>query len=428
MTVAARPAPVLPRTGPSGLAIYGGSGNNGVCDKLALTEFLTSHNEQANAWASVEGISLSQVADFIRQLEPEVLSRDVRVTNHGFRKGAGASAFQSVFQAGTAVLVNQFGYPVVRCLSGNPLTPPISTKARYVGTQWPGFNQATLTIIVAPPGNVPNVPTAVTKGTGSTSSSASWDGTYSVQPSTISCTGDAPAGTFDSVINQAVPASGLVVSGNSIPGPSGTTLAIDSAGQTKNTYAVPNFPDSSVAVTFAFSRDAGGAAILTGSVDINLVMPGSSLAEKCTLPFKGTRTGDSAAAPVATPDPSVAKNDAETYHRIINVEMPNIDADQRNLRFECSMPASGGATTCQISSLANALHDCQLLLTDIGSVPVPPGYAMGDTRLRQGLQEMLAALAELAKGTAQHEFEVGVAAFQNAGAVLRNGIALLPPG
>ena len=144
--------------GPDGVAIYGGSGNNHVCNKQKLIDFLTSHSSEGAAWAAVEGISTSQISSFIGELTPQILSQDVRVTNHGFSNGH-ATTYQSVFQAGTAVLVNKYGYPVVRCLCGNPLTPPVSGKKyRYTGQQWPGFNQTTIIIYVAPPGNVPNVP------------------------------------------------------------------------------------------------------------------------------------------------------------------------------------------------------------------------------------------------------------------------------
>ncbi|MDP9326184.1 MAG: hypothetical protein M3O87_06580, partial [Candidatus Dormibacteraeota bacterium] len=161
-SASATAAPSTPPTaapkGPSGVAIYGGSGNNRICDKQKLIDFLTTHPSEAAAWASVEGISTAQIPDFIRQLSPEILSQDVRVTNHGFANGR-ATTYQSVFQAGTAVLVNQYGYPVVRCLCGNPLTPPTSNqRVRYTGDRWPGFNQTTIIIYVAPPGNVPNVP------------------------------------------------------------------------------------------------------------------------------------------------------------------------------------------------------------------------------------------------------------------------------
>jgi hypothetical protein len=159
---AASPQP--PPKGPNGVAIYGGSGSNSVCDKQKLIDFLTTHSAEASAWAGVEGISTAQISDFIRPLTPEILSQDVRVTNHGFSNSR-ATTYQSVFQAGTAVLVNQYGYPVARCLCGNPLTPPVSGKRyHYTGQQWPGFSQTAIVIYVPLPGSMPNGPTTVPAG------------------------------------------------------------------------------------------------------------------------------------------------------------------------------------------------------------------------------------------------------------------------
>jgi hypothetical protein len=39
-----------------------------------------------------------------------ILQRDTRVTNHGFRNGR-ATPTQSILQAGTAVLVDEYGVP-----------------------------------------------------------------------------------------------------------------------------------------------------------------------------------------------------------------------------------------------------------------------------------------------------------------------------
>ena len=56
----------------------------------------------------------------LSRLTPLVLRTDTVVTNHGYIDGAG-DAFTSVLQAGTAVLVDDYGVPAVRCYCGNPL-------------------------------------------------------------------------------------------------------------------------------------------------------------------------------------------------------------------------------------------------------------------------------------------------------------------
>jgi hypothetical protein len=74
----------------------------------------------------VLGISPTEkaVAAYIRHLRPVTLTRDTRVTNHTFVDGR-AVAFQSILQAGTAVLVDKDGVPVARCRCGNPLLEAI---------------------------------------------------------------------------------------------------------------------------------------------------------------------------------------------------------------------------------------------------------------------------------------------------------------
>jgi hypothetical protein len=55
-----------------------------------------------------------------------------------------------VLQAGTAVLVDNYGVPRARCACGNPLLPPRSVSAApsYTGTRWPGFSPTNVTVIV----------------------------------------------------------------------------------------------------------------------------------------------------------------------------------------------------------------------------------------------------------------------------------------
>jgi hypothetical protein len=104
---------------------YGGSGSLHVCDREALVEFLLANKKQRQAWAGVLGIDSDKdsVSHYIRSLTPVTLTVDTRVTNHDFVNGR-AVPFQSILAAGTAVLVDKYGRPVVRCKCGNPLTFP----------------------------------------------------------------------------------------------------------------------------------------------------------------------------------------------------------------------------------------------------------------------------------------------------------------
>jgi hypothetical protein len=120
--------------------LYGGTLNEASCDREKQITFLQANPDKAAAFASVLGIGTDQIPDYMRGLTSVVLRHDTRVTNHGFVDGT-ATSFQSVLQAGTAVLVDKQGIPRVRCMCGNPLTPPtaIEGDVRYRGQTWPGF-------------------------------------------------------------------------------------------------------------------------------------------------------------------------------------------------------------------------------------------------------------------------------------------------
>lgn len=141
------PPGVVPTSGqvpPPGSPPYGGSGSDKVCDREKLVGFLTAQPERAAAWAGVLGVAVADIPTYIRSLTPTVLLYDTRVTNHGFAGGR-ATPRQSVLQAGTAVLVDANGDPVVRCRCGNPLRPPATVpKPKPVGTPWPGYQPTAL--------------------------------------------------------------------------------------------------------------------------------------------------------------------------------------------------------------------------------------------------------------------------------------------
>jgi hypothetical protein len=104
---------------------FGGSGSLHVCDREALVDFLLNNKAERRAWAGVLGIDSDKdsVSRYVRSLTPVTLTVDTRVTNHNFVNGR-AVPFQSILAAGTAVLVDKYGRPVVRCKCGNPLTWP----------------------------------------------------------------------------------------------------------------------------------------------------------------------------------------------------------------------------------------------------------------------------------------------------------------
>ena len=133
--------------------LYGGSGELGTCDPDTLTGFLTANPAAGSAWAAVPGIAPEGIDDYVAGLTPVVLLHDTAVTNHGFGNGI-ATPRQSVLQAGTAVLVDASGIPVVRCACGNPLTAPTVRDlpaADFRGARWDGFDaSAALTVTAGP--------------------------------------------------------------------------------------------------------------------------------------------------------------------------------------------------------------------------------------------------------------------------------------
>lgn len=108
---------------------YGGSGSDKVCDRDLLIKYLKANPDRMRAWARVVGIDpdFRTVSRYIAKLHPVTLTRDTQVTNHSFVNGQ-AVGFQSILQAGTAVLVDKYGRPVARCRCGNPLKEPIFYK------------------------------------------------------------------------------------------------------------------------------------------------------------------------------------------------------------------------------------------------------------------------------------------------------------
>ncbi|MFF4182454.1 DUF6777 domain-containing protein [Streptomyces sp. NPDC001691] len=120
--------------------LYGGTQSVASCDVEKQIRFLGGDRAKNRAFAEAAGIDPGSVAGFLRGLTPVVLREDTRVTNHGFRDGS-ATSFQSVLQAGTAVLIDDHGAPRVRCACGNPLKPPNTHQGGWndKGKPWPGF-------------------------------------------------------------------------------------------------------------------------------------------------------------------------------------------------------------------------------------------------------------------------------------------------
>ena len=137
-----------PATFKGGLpGLYGGTRSYSTCDAHKLVAFLTYNQAKAVAWATTLGIQTSEIRHYVSKLTAVTLRTDTRVTNHGYLNGR-ATTLQAVLEAGTAVFVDRYGEPVVKCYCGNPLTPPVLySSPTYTGPIWDGFSSSHITII-----------------------------------------------------------------------------------------------------------------------------------------------------------------------------------------------------------------------------------------------------------------------------------------
>jgi len=141
-------------------ALYGGSKSKQIADREGQLAFLSANPDKAAAfcaalnadptlrWSGGTQVAPDQLPAYFADLTPMRLTRDIRVTNHGFRDGK-PTPRQSVLQAGQLVLVDRYGVPRVRCECGNPLIPPKPVRGTpsYTGPRWPGFDPATVIVI-----------------------------------------------------------------------------------------------------------------------------------------------------------------------------------------------------------------------------------------------------------------------------------------
>ncbi|MEU4466769.1 DUF6777 domain-containing protein [Streptomyces sp. NPDC024017] len=132
--------------------LYGGTERTGSCDIGRQVGHLTRDPARGRAFAEAAGIAPESVPDHVRALTPVVLRADTRVTSHGLRAGR-VTRYQSVLQAGTAVLVDDRGVPRVRCACGNPLRPPAALRGTPVtrGTPWPGYRPGEVIVVTPAP-------------------------------------------------------------------------------------------------------------------------------------------------------------------------------------------------------------------------------------------------------------------------------------
>ena len=92
-----------------------------ACNNADLLAQLQADPAKLAAFGGVFGIGAGDVPAFVDSLSPVVLRAATSVTDHPFADGAFVEQ-PAVLAAGTAVLINSYGEPTVKCFNGNPLT------------------------------------------------------------------------------------------------------------------------------------------------------------------------------------------------------------------------------------------------------------------------------------------------------------------
>ncbi len=92
-----------------------------ACTTAEYLSDLQADPAKLAAFGGVFGLGPADVPAFVDSLSPVVLRAATSVTDHPFTEGAFVEQ-PAVLAPGTAVLVNSYGEPTVKCFNGNPLT------------------------------------------------------------------------------------------------------------------------------------------------------------------------------------------------------------------------------------------------------------------------------------------------------------------
>jgi hypothetical protein len=307
-------------------ALYGGSKSKVISDKEQELAFLEQNPQKAAAfcealnsdptlrWSGGNQVSPDQLRAYFAELTPVMLTRDIRVTNYGYRNGH-PTPRQSVLQAGQLILIDRYGVPRKRCECGNPLTPPIpsSRPPIYTGPRWPGFDPTTIivvqqtTVIInnftlinintgdtygRPAGTEGGSDGAPPTGSGTTETTATTESTTSTTAAEVSTT------TSVSEATTTTAGGGGPVSANELNGLwSGTftisTLNLDPAVQQEAEAAgcsasiLQALVGTPMPMTMEITMDAGGASgTAKMTIDASALGGSSSSNEPQTLSFK----------------------------------------------------------------------------------------------------------------------------------------------
>ncbi|WP_413756133.1 DUF6777 domain-containing protein [Streptomyces sp. MMBL 11-3] len=179
--------------------LYGGTRKQQVCDVERLKDFLTDprNRKKAREWARVVGISPDRIGEYLDGLTPVLLRHDTLVKNHDYKKGR-AVPYDSLLEAGVAVLVDDQGLPAVKCSCGNPLKSfdkdpqKISVEFEDGNDRWDGYDKSGVVTVRPSPRPLKQIALLDVDD----------PGTGISRP--VGSTGDADV-TFDTTEEQAVP-------------------------------------------------------------------------------------------------------------------------------------------------------------------------------------------------------------------------------
>lgn len=103
-------------------------------------------------------LAVTDLEAYLKQLSQVALVEDTWVTHHAY-SGESATATQAVLQKGSVVLVDRYGVPRVRAVSGDPLTAPEAGEGVGIvastGKAWPDFDPSDV-VAVSPAASVLN--------------------------------------------------------------------------------------------------------------------------------------------------------------------------------------------------------------------------------------------------------------------------------
>lgn len=114
-------APTGEVVGSDAPGIYGTGGEADACEASDLANLFVDEAEHTRDFAEIIGVDPEEMSSYIMGLTSTYLARDTWVTNYYLDDAGQLASYQSVMEAGTAVLVDSYGVPRVRCASGSPL-------------------------------------------------------------------------------------------------------------------------------------------------------------------------------------------------------------------------------------------------------------------------------------------------------------------